>query len=132
MWANWEYILANTPFLRTVCSRQNAILANFRTQSVKHFQSIKNRRSHCFQVIDTWHKCELCCLIIYLFKKIYIRFLEISKKNYIKTFIAPKPIQNSKNNFVWMYGMIICTFRKIFGKIGGYIPSPFNILSQFF
>ena len=133
MWANWEYILANTPFLRTVCSRQNAILANFRTQSVRNFQSIKNRRSHCFQVFDTWHKCELCCLIIYLFKKIYyICFLENQQKNYIKTFIAPKPIQNSKNNLVWMYGMIICTFRKFFGKIGGYIPSHFNILSQIF
>ena len=81
MWANWEYILANTPFLRTVCSRQNAILANFRTQSVRNFQSIKNRRSHCFQVFDTWHKCELCCLIIYLFKKIYyICFLENQQK----------------------------------------------------
>ena len=31
-----------------------------------------------------------------------------------------------------MYGMIICTFRKKFGKIGGYVPSHFNILSQIF
>ena len=55
-------------------------------------------------------------------------------KNEIEKFIAPKPIQNSTRDLVWMYlyRMIICTFRKNLGKIRVDIPSHFNIEGQHF
>ena len=44
-------------------------------------------------------------------------------KNEIEKFIAPKPIQNSTRDLVWMYRTIICTFRRNLGKITVDIPS---------
>ena len=66
-------------------------------------------------------------LIFYL--KFFGNFWKIDQnhsKNEIKKLIAPTPIQNSTNGLVWIYKMTICTFRKIFEKIGGYIPGRFR------